>query len=108
MASKVATQPIPANQRKLGSDRNANLLNGFESRPLEAEVDEVDALSSSALRSFEGVKFIGFVPSGFFSGNDDTEVELGVVLVVVDEDVVVVIVDWGVGVGGMLGETFGI
>jgi len=64
----VATQPIPANHRKLGSDRKASFAKGFEFGPLEAEVDEVDELSSSALRSFGGDKCTLLVESKFFSG----------------------------------------
>lgn len=68
MASKVATQPMPANQRRLGSDRKASRLKGFELWPLEAEVEEVEALSSSTLRSLEGARPTLLVVSGFFSG----------------------------------------
>lgn len=60
-------------------------MKGLVSRPLEAEVDEVDALSSSALKSFEGVKLIGLVPSKLFS---DVEPVVAVVVVVVGSVVV--------------------
>lgn len=65
MANSVATQPMPASHLRLGSDRKASLLNGFELWLLEAEVDEVEALSSSTLSSllgarlFEGCSVVG-------------------------------------------------
>lgn len=69
MANRVATQPMPASQRKLGSLKMASRLKGFELGSVGAadacplrEVDEEDEVpSSSALRSFDGARLIGFV-----------------------------------------------
>lgn len=47
---------MPANQRRLGSDKKASLLNGLELWLLEADVDEVEALSSSTLSSLLGAR----------------------------------------------------
>lgn len=64
----VNTQPMPAIQRRLGSDRKANLLNRLlaAESPAFAPVAELpltlgavdEELSSSAFRSFEGDKLI--------------------------------------------------
>lgn len=63
---------MPASQRRLGSVKKASLLKGFEPVdvwPLLADVDEEpEALSSSALRSFEGDRLMLLLPSIFFSG----------------------------------------
>lgn len=61
-------------------------------RPLEAEVEEV-ALSSSALRSFAGVKLIGFGPSRLFSAGGCVELLVLVAAVVLLEVEVEVVED---------------
>lgn len=87
MAKMVATQPMPASQRMLGSDKKVSLLKGLEltgneeSPPLEADGDdEDDELSNSALRSLEGDRWIGFVVlDGSLGGGEGFEaVEAGV------------------------------